>query len=101
MDKYQLTTAQVDHEIQQKDIPYLAAYCDNVEIYDDEMELRRSKQDNHLAMIKYLKIWKSKKLSQATFRALLEMLIKLEKEAITDEVCQYIKVSVCVYVKLF
>ncbi len=114
MDKYQLTTFQVDREIQQKDVSYLAACFDNVELYVDAMELSSSEQSdvllkrldsNHLAMIKCLKIWKSKKLSQATFRALLEMLVKLKKGEIADDVCHYIKVSVCVclnlYVELF
>ncbi len=108
MDKYQLTTAQVDHEIQRTDLPILAAYFDDVELYVDAMELTNSEkidilkaESNHLAMIVCLNIWKSKKLSQATFSVLLEMLIKLKKEAIADDICQYIKVSVCVYVKLF
>ena len=114
MDKYQLTNSQVNHEILQKDVPYLAAWFDNVELYVDAMELSPSEQSdvlmkkldsNHLAMIKCLNIWKRRKLSQATFRALLEMLVKLKKEAIADDICQYIKVSVCVclnlYVELF
>ena len=109
MDKYQLTNSQVNHEIQQKDVSYLAAYFDNVELYVDAMELSSSEQSdvllkrldgNHLAMIKCLKIWKSKKLSQATFRALLEMLVKLKKGEIADNVCHYIKVSVCVCLNL-
>ncbi len=99
MDKYQLSTA---HEIQQKDVPYLAA---NVGFYVDAMELTPGEQSdvrlkktesNHVAMIECLKIWKRKNLSQATFRALLEMLVKLKKGEIADEVCQYLKVSVSV-----
>ncbi len=99
MDRYQLTTSQVNREIQQEDVPCLAAYFDNVEFYVDAMNLTTSEQSdvrlkriesNHLAMIKCLNIWKNKKLSQATFRALLEMLVKLRKEAIADEVCQYL-----------
>ncbi len=111
MDKYQLTTFQVNHAILQKDVSYLAAYFDDdVELYVDAMELSPSEksgvmlrrlESNHLATIMCLNIWKINKRLQATFRALLEMLIKLKKEAIADEVCQYIKVSVCVYVKLF
>ena len=107
MDKYQLTTFQINHEIPRTDVSYLAACFDNVELYVDAMELSPSEKSdvlltrldsNHLAMIMCLNIWKRKKLSQATFRALLEMLIKLKKEAIADKVCM---VSVCVYVKLF
>ncbi len=100
MVKYQI---QVDREIQQIDVPYLAASFDSVEVYVDAMELSsgeqsdvRKMESNHIAMIRCLNIWKSKKLSQATFRALLEMLVQLKKEAIADHVCQYLKVDVCV-----
>ncbi len=101
IDKYQLSTAQVDREIQQKDVPYLAAYFDNVEFYVDAMELSPGEQtdvhrkpNTRVAMIECLNIWKRKNLSQATYGALLEMLVKLKKEAIADQICQYIQVSV-------
>ena len=94
---YHLTTAQVDSKIQQRDISYLAVYFDNVEHYVDAMELNRGEQndvkkcaDTHEAMIKCLKIWKGKKLSEVTFRILLEMLVKLNKEEIASKVCQYL-----------
>ncbi len=105
MDKCQLTTTQVNGVIQQKDVSYLALNYDNVELYVDAMELTPGEQSdvrlkkiesNHLAMIECLKIWKSKKPSQATFRALLEMLVKMKKWEIAAQVCQYIKVSACV-----
>ncbi len=105
MDKCQLTTSQVNGEIQQEDVPCLAAYFDSVEFYVDMMNLTTSEQSdvrlkkiesNHLAMIECLKIWKRKKLSQATFGVLLEMLVKLKKGEIATQVCQYLKVSVCV-----
>ncbi len=103
MDKYQLTTLQINREIQQKNIPYLAVHFDNVEFYINLLELTPGEQvdvglkkSNHLAMIECLTIWKRKKPSQATFRALLEMLVMLKKEEIAAEVCQCMKVSVCV-----
>ncbi len=101
IDKYQLTTSQVNHEIQQEDVSYLAACFDNVEYYMDVLGLSSGEQtdviqkaDTHAAMIKCLNIWKRKKLPQATFRALLEMLVKLKKGTIAVQVCQYMKVSV-------
>ena len=104
MDKCPLTTAQVNREIQQEDVSYLAPCFDNVELYVDAMKLTpgeqsdvQLKKSNHLAMIECLKIWRGKQRSQATFRALLEMLVKLRKGEIADLVCQYLKVSVCVY----
>ena len=105
MDKYQLTTLQINREIQQKNIPYLARHFDNVEVYiylldltpGEQSDVRLKKtESNHLAMTECLIIWKRKKPSQATFRALLEMLVMLRKEGIAAEVCQCMKVSVCV-----
>ncbi len=100
LDKYQLTTSQADLEIQQKDIPYLAAYFDNFELYVDAMELTpgektdvNRKPNTHIAMIECLRLWKAKKPEQATFRTLLEMLVKLRKKEIAVKVCQYLKVS--------
>ncbi len=103
MDTCPLTTAQVSREIQQEDVSYLAPCFDNVELYVDAMKLTPGEQSNvqlkkiesnHLAMIECLKIWRGKQRSQATFRALLEMLVKLRKGEIADLVCQYLKVSV-------
>ncbi len=105
MDKYHLTTSQINREIQQKNIPLLAVHFDNVEFYIYLLELTPGEQSdvrlkrtesNHLAMIECLTIWKRKKPRQATFRALLEMLVMLKKEEIAAEVCQCMKVSVCV-----
>ncbi len=104
LDKYKLTTSQVDCEIQQKDVPYLAAYFDNVELYVDAMELTPGEQtdvnrkpNTHIAMIECLRLWKAKKPEQATFRTLLEMLVKLRKEEIAVKVCQYLEVSLRIY----
>ncbi len=98
MDKYQLSTTQINCEIHQKDIPFLAAYFDNTKLYVDVMELTPGEQNDvmkeantHLAMIECLKIWKKKNFSRATFRALLEMLVQLNKETIAAQVCQYLK----------
>ena len=103
MEKYQLTTLQINREIQQKNIPYLAVHFDNVEFYIYLLELTPGEQidvglkkSNQLAMTECLTIWKRKNPSQATFRALLEMLVRLKKEGIAAEVCQCMKVSVCV-----
>ncbi len=107
MDKCQLTAPQVNGVIQQKDVSYVAACFDNTKLYVDVMELTPGEQNDeantHAAMIECLKIWKRKKLSQATFRVLLEMLVKLKKWEIATQVCQYLKVSVCSYsyIKLF
>ncbi len=106
IDKYQLTTSQVNREIQQIDIPYLALHFDNDKLYVDAMELTDGEQndvkksaDTHEAMIKCMKLWKGKSPAQATFRTLLEMLVKLSKEKIASQVCQYLiqKASLCVH----
>ncbi|XP_064391958.1 uncharacterized protein LOC135339662 isoform X4 [Halichondria panicea] len=98
MDKCPLTSAQVNRQVQQEDVSYLAPCFDNVELYVDAMKLNpgeqsdvQLKKSNRLAMIECLKIWRGKQRSQATFRALLEMLVKLRKGEIADLVCQYLK----------
>ncbi len=105
--KCQLTTSQINGEIQQKDISYLAACFDNVELYVDALELTPGEQtdvrlkkidSNHLAMIECLKIWKRRKPSQATFRALLEMLVEMKKEAIAAQVLSVLEGEIIVYV---
>ncbi len=109
MDKYQITTSQVDSEIQQKDIPYLALQFGDVNLYVEMMGLTPGGQTdvngadtNQLAMIKCLKLWTRKNPAQATFRALLEMLVKLKKKEIAMKICQYLKpVSLCVHVLVF
>ena len=105
VDKCPLTTSQINCEIQQKDIPVLAACFDNTELYVDMMELTLSEQNDvfketntHVAMIKCLKIWKTKKRSQATIGALLDMLVKLKKGEVADQVCQCLQVSVCLLI---
>ena len=105
LDKYQLRPSQVDCQIQQTHIPYLAAFFDNVGFYVDVMELTPGEQTdvkgaeaNQLAVIKCLKLWKGKNPARATFMTLLEMLVKLRKEEIVDQICQYLKVSkICQY----
>ncbi|XP_064387404.1 poly [ADP-ribose] polymerase tankyrase-1-like isoform X5 [Halichondria panicea] len=98
LDKYQLSPSQVDCQIQQTHIPYLAAFFDNVGFYVDVMELTPGEQTdvkgaeaNQLSMIKCLKLWKGKNPEQVTFMTLLEMLVKLRKEEIADQICQYLK----------
>ena len=102
MDECHVTTAQINREIQQEDIPNLAVHFDDVDFYTYVMELSPGErsdvrlkkiESNHLAMIECLTIWKRREHSQATFRALLEMLIKLKKQKIAEEICQYLSVS--------
>ncbi len=98
MDRNQLSATQINREIQQKHIPFLAAYFDSPKFYVDVMGLTPGEQNDvmkeattQLAMIECLKIWKKKNCSRATFRALLEMLVGLSKEAIAAQVCRYLK----------
>ncbi len=109
MDKYQITTSQVDREIQLKDIRYLAPLFDDVNLYVDVMELTPGEQTDvhstrtsHLAMIKCLILWTRKNPAQATFRYLLEMLVKLKKEEFAIQICRYyLNVSLCVHILVF
>ncbi len=45
---------------------------------------------NHEAMMKCLLLWKSHNPYAATYRALLELLLKLGKVMIADQICQHL-----------
>lgn len=92
--------AQLDREITQSDVPNLAGYFDNVELYLDCCGLSSGEQTdviekkknsgNHLAMIKCLSIWRRTNPKSATFRALLDFVLCLRKGDIARQIRQYI-----------
>ena len=87
---------QLDCEIEEKDITYLAKYFDNVELYvrvfgltPAEMVNVRRIQDNQIAMAECLSLWRRHNPSRATLKTLLEILLRLRKEEIASKVCKY------------
>ena len=98
MRRYNLTDEQLNREIGNPDFPYLAIYFDDVDIYSNAMRLAPAEQADvnrvyhsegtQAAMMKCLKIWKQRNSSRATYRALLDILLRLEKEETADKICQ-------------
>ena len=96
-----ISEAQLDREIGQCDVPYLAGYFDDVELYLDCFGLTPGEQTtvnekkhssgNHVAMIKCLTIWRTTNPKAATFRALLEIVLGLQKGEIARQICQYLR----------
>ena len=87
---------QLNCEIEEKDITYLAEYFDNVELYVRVFGLTPAEQvdvgrirDNQVAMTECLSLWRKHNPSTATLRTLLEILLKLKKEEIASKVCKY------------
>ena len=90
---------QMDCEIEEKDIPYLAQHFDNVELYLRVFELTTAEQanvrrmvhvhGNQIAMAECLSLWRRHNPSTATLRALLDILLRLRKEEIASKICDY------------
>ncbi len=99
MDKYHINTVQLDREIPDNEIPFIAAYFDGVELYAKAMGLSAADQttvktillqyDAQTAIMKCLSIWKQRCAFKATYRALLELLLRLNRTKVAAQVCQY------------
>ncbi len=93
--QYNLTDKQLNSEIEDSDTPKLALCFDNVELYSSLMGLAIAEQADvnesrrtQAAMMKCLQIWKDRNPFQATYRALLDIVLGLEKGYTADKICQ-------------
>ena len=95
-----VSNAQLNTEIIEHDLHCLAEYFDNVETYLNSLGLRAGQQtdikdlahrhNTKTAMVEALKLWRQPNPFAATFRALLEILLDLERGDVAVKVCQYI-----------
>ncbi len=98
--QYSLTDEQLNNEVEKSDIPYLAEYFDGVRIYSSAMGLTPAEQADvkdlshskgtQVAMTECLILWKRHDPFTATYRALLEFLLRLRKEKTAEQVCQHL-----------
>ncbi len=98
--RYSLTDQQLDSEIVDSDIPYMTEYFDGVKIYSRAMGLTPAEQADvnklycyegtQVAMTECLILWKRHDPSGATYKALLELLLRLRKDKIADDICQHL-----------
>ena len=94
-----MSSDQLEPEIEQRETIILAGFFDNVEYYLDILELtptektdvRESKHlhGTQIAMNKCLLLWREHNPSKATRKALLEILLILGKEELASKVCRY------------
>ncbi len=98
MKYYNLTDEQLNSEIKKSHTHFIADYFDNVELYSSAMELTPAEEadvkesgrvdGNQTAMMKCLQIWKQHDPSQATYRALLDITLRLGKGVTAHQICQ-------------
>ncbi len=96
--RYSLTDEQLNSKIEDSDTPKLALCFDDVELYSSSMGLPPAEQadvkesrriyDTQAAMMKCLQIWKQHNSSRATYRALLDIVLGLEKGDTAHQICQ-------------
>ena len=96
---YNISHDQLDREIEDSDMIFLANYFDNVEYYlsvlgltpaeQQDVKMKRFSEGAQLAMFHCLSIWKQHNPSTATLQTLLEILLSLKKEEIASNICRY------------
>ena len=95
VEQYNLTDEQLNSEIEVPDTPELALFFDDVEMYSTAMGLAIAEQADvnqsrgtQAAMMKCLQIWKQHNPFQATYRALLDIALRLGKGDTAHQICQ-------------
>ena len=99
MSDYNISSDQLDLEVEESDVTYLAAHFDDVELYLNILGINNSEQDNvkrmaHLygnqvAMTECLLLWRQHNLSNATLKTLLGVLLELRKGEVAVNICGY------------
>ncbi len=102
MIKHGVTDEQLlDQEIEQDDLAPVAMHFDDVELYLNPLKLNGNEQtdvrtsahvskSNQVAVINCLSIWRCHEPCEATFRALIRILLDLRKEEIATKIFQYL-----------
>ena len=97
-EKIGLEDSDLDKQIVQTDFPSIAKHFDEVEIYMYQFDLTSAEQaditnqrNTQAAIMMILKYWTEHNPYKATFRALVQKLLTLEKGNVAAAVCKYIK----------
>ena len=96
-----VTDEQLDTAVEEADLPELAACFDNTEDYVEKLQLSLGQQNDVLraqtslnstqaGMKVGLKYWRNRNPVEATFRALLLILLSLRKGDVAVQVCKYL-----------
>ena len=96
----EVTDEMLDKAVEEADIPELAACFDNTEDYVEKLQLTPGQQTDaktkalhnstQAGMKVALKYWRNRNPVEATFRALLLILLSLLKGDIAVQVCEYL-----------
>ncbi len=96
----ELTDQQIDTKVEEYDLPEVSACFDNTDDYLDKLELSSGQQTDvktkayvegtQTGMKLALKYWVIKRPLQATFRALLLIILSLCKGDVAIAVCKYL-----------
>ena len=97
-ERTKVTDSQLDTEIEKTDMIVLAAHFDTVDTYAVQLGLSPAEQSDitnsqlangtQVAMDKALRLWRQHNPGAATYRALVEMMLRMGKEELALEVCQ-------------
>ncbi len=112
--EFEVTDSQLDTKVKEIEIPQLAACFDNTDDYLEKLELSPGQQTDvteekaktrlnrtQAGMKLALKYWLYKNQLQATFRALLLIILSLLKGDVAVQVCKYLSdkcESECTYI---
>ncbi|XP_064385072.1 uncharacterized protein LOC135333968 isoform X2 [Halichondria panicea] len=98
VEQYNLTDEQLNSEIEDSETPEMASCFDDVDLYSSSMGLGIADQADvkrlyhsegtRAAMMKCLQIWKERNPFQATYRALLDIALRLGKGDTAHQICQ-------------
>ena len=99
INEYNISSDQLNSEVEESDVTFLAAYFDNVELYvkvlgltkGEQVDVKRMahSQGNQVAMTECLSLWRQHNPSTAILRTLLDILLKLRKEEVASNISGY------------
>ena len=101
-DRTNVTDSQLDTEIEEADMIFLAAYFNNIETFPLLLGLNPAEQqdvkyalvlnDMRTAMFHALRLWRKANPGAATYRALVEIVLRMgvNSIAIAEEVCKFL-----------
>ncbi len=100
-ERTKVTDSQLDTEIEETDMLDLADHFDNVETYPAMLGLSPAEQkdvkyalflnDMQTAMFHTLKVWRQHNPGAATYRALVDIVLKMGKNELAQKVCEICK----------
>ena len=96
---YNISSNQLNLEIEEQHVVYLAAQFDNMNLYPRvlgltiseqvDVEAKAHRDGNQIAMAECLSLWRRHNPAGATLRTLLNTLLELRKEEVAVRICGF------------